>query len=159
MGEAYFYHVTDTTPEAAVQMLIARAGSRGWQKIEVRGRDAARMDALDLALWQGPEEGFLPHGRAGGPHDALQPVLLTVAQPGVGRVAGIDCLMALDGVDVSVEEVQALARTCILFDGQDGDAVVRARIQWKLLTGGGCGAQYWAQDGGRWVMKQARPAS
>ncbi|MEM1101745.1 MAG: DNA polymerase III subunit chi, partial [Pseudomonadota bacterium] len=34
-----------------------------------------------------------------------------------------------------------------------GDAVARARVQWKALTGAGVAAQYWAQEDGRWTMK------
>jgi DNA polymerase-3 subunit chi len=41
----------------------------------------------------------------------------------------------------------------ILFDGSDTAAVAQARGQWRLLTGAGVGAKYWAQEGGRWVMK------
>jgi len=114
----------------------------------VRGTDPGALDRLDAALWLGPEEGFLAHGRAGGPHDALQPVLLTES-PGEAR----DCLMCVDGAEVSPEEVQAAERVCILFDGGDGAALTRARGQWRTLTSAGCAAQYWSQDGGRWEKK------
>ncbi len=147
MGAAFFYHLTDSPLEVTLPMLIGKARGAGW-RVLVRGRDAALLKRLDDVLWQGPEDGFVPHGMAGGPHDADQPVLL-----GDGQSDGFACVMSVDGADVSPDEVSALERVCILFDGHDGDALQQARGQWKALTDAGCAAQYWAQEGGRWVMK------
>lgn len=146
MGAAYFYHLTERPLEATLPVLLGKALEAGW-RVEVRGRDRAALDQLDLQLWQG--EGFLPHGLSGGPHDADQPVLLTV-QPG-GNAAS--CVMSVDGAEVSATEVAALARVCILFNGADPGAVDVARGQWKTLTEAGAEAQYWAEEGGRWVKK------
>lgn len=75
MGAAYFYHLTQKPLEATLPMLLGKALGAGW-RVAVRGTDAARMEWLDQKLWLGAEEGFLPHGLAGGAHDAAQPVLL-----------------------------------------------------------------------------------
>ena len=150
MGAAYFDHLTDSRLEAALPQLIERALGAGW-KVAVRGTEAAAMDDLDRALWTGPEDGFLPHGRAGAAHDALQPVLLCAGEEPVGN--GAACLMAVGGAGVAPEDVSRFERLCILFDGLDGDAVAAARAQWKALTGAGCAALYWAQENGRWVKK------
>jgi DNA polymerase-3 subunit chi len=149
MGAAYFYHLTRQPLERTLPMLLDKARAAGW-RVAVRGRDPARLDRLDLRLWEGPEDGFLPHGRAGGPHDALQPVLLTT---GTERPNGAVCVMAVDGAEVMPEEVQALERVCILFDGNDGAAVEAARGQWRALTGAGCAAQYWSEASGKWEKK------
>ena len=100
MGQAMFYHLTRSPLEAALPMLLARSLESGWHVV-VRGTDAGRLDWLDQRLWTAGEESFLPHGLSGGPHDALQPILLTA-----GREApnGAQCLMALDGAEVSPEE-------------------------------------------------------
>lgn len=158
MGDVYFYHLTRSPVDAALGLLLPRALDAGW-RVAVRGGDAARLDWLDERLWLGPEEGFLPHGRAGGPHDADQPVLLTDA-PGPPP-NGADCVMAIDRAAVTTREAAALARTCILFDGGDEAALAAARAQWTALTGAGVAAQYWSEDGGRWQKKAesaARPA-
>ncbi|MDA0962044.1 MAG: DNA polymerase III subunit chi, partial [Proteobacteria bacterium] len=63
------------------------------------------------------------------------------------------CLMAVDGAEVTPDEVQRLERTCILFDGNDDAALSVARGQWKALTAAGCAAQYWSEDSGRWQKK------
>lgn len=147
MGAAYFYHLTDSPLEATLPMLIGKARDAGW-RVLVRGRDRALLQRLDDVLWTGSDDGFLPHGLAGGPHDADQPVLL-----GDVPADGFACVMSVGGADVSPDEVGALERTCILFDGHDGTALEHARGQWKALTEAGCAAQYWAQEGGRWTKK------
>ncbi len=147
MGAAFFYHLTDSPLEATLPMLIGKARGAGW-RVLVRGRDAVLLKRLDDVLWQGPDDGFTPHGMAGGPHDADQPVLL-----GEGSSDGFACVMSVGGADVTADEVTSLERVCILFDGHDGDALQQARGQWKTLTDADCSAQYWAQEGGRWVMK------
>ena len=146
MGAAYFYLLTENTVAQTLPSLIARAQGQGWQ-IELRGVDPGRMEALDAALWLGPEDSFLAHGLAGGAQDASQPVLLTTTP--TDRA----CIMCVDGAVVSAAQVQVAQRVCILFDGNDDAALSGARAQWKALTGGGCAAQYWAQTDGRWVMK------
>src|SRR5690606_26156434 len=73
MGRALFYHLTRSAPEALAPRLIARAQDSGF-RVEVRGADTGVLERLDELLWL--QEGFNAHGRAGGPHDARQPVLL-----------------------------------------------------------------------------------
>lgn len=149
MGAVYFYHLTRQPLEATLPMLLEKSLGAGW-RVAVRGRDAARLAWLDERLWLGPEDGFLPHGIAGGPHDADQPVLLTTQS---ACPNGAVCVMAIDGAEVRAEEVQTLERVCILFDGNDDAAVQVARGQWKALTGAGCAAQYWSEASGRWEKK------
>lgn len=149
MGQAYFYHLTSSPLEATLPMLIAKAREAGW-RIVLRGTGQERVEWLDQYLWLHPKDGFLPHGIAGGAHDADQPVLLSAGQE-MGNSP--DCLMAFDGAGVSATEVEGLARVCILFDGNDAKALQAARDQWRMLTEAGCTAQYWAQDDGRWVKK------
>lgn len=149
MGAVYFYHLTRQPLEHTLPVLLDKARQAGW-RIAVRGTDPARMDWLDEKLWLVAEEGFLPHGRAGGPHDAAQPILLTTEAE-----AGNDatCVMSVDGAPVEADEVSAMERVCILFDGNDPEAVQHARGQWKALTEAGCSAQYWSEESGRWEKK------
>ncbi|WP_373356926.1 DNA polymerase III subunit chi [Pseudoroseicyclus sp. CXY001] len=149
MGDVFFYHLTESPLERALPPLLGKALEAGWT-IELRGREAAAMDRLDAALWLGAEEGFLPHGRAGGAHDARQPVLLTAGEAAANAPS---CVMSVGGADISAEEVAALTRACVLFDGADEAVLQVARGQWKALTGAGVKAQYWAQEGGRWQKK------
>lgn len=149
MGAVYFYHLTRRSLQDTLPVLLEKARGAGW-RIAVRGQMQDRMAWLDESLWQGADDSFLAHGLAGGPHDALQPVLLTTSQEAANAP---DCVMAVDGAEVQAEEVQSLARVCILFDGTDPQAVQQARGQWKALTDAGCSAQYWSEESGRWEKK------
>lgn len=149
MGNALFYHLTRSTAEALVPSLAAKSRQAGW-RVELRGTDAGRMARLDEILWQG--DGFLPHGLAGGPHDALQPVLLTVA--GQDEPPGADCLIAIDGAAVDPAECIRAQRVCVVFDGNDPASLDTARGQWRMLTGAGVAAEYWSEAGGRWKKKR-----
>ena len=149
MGSALFYHLTRSGPGQLLPMLIGKSLQAGW-RVELRGRDRARQVALDEALWQG--EGFLPHGLAGGPHDARQPALLTVE--GQAAANAPRCLIALDGAEVSGAECAGLERACIVFDGNDPEALERARVQWRALKEAGVAAEYWSEADGRWERKQ-----
>ncbi|MCR9146978.1 MAG: DNA polymerase III subunit chi [Rhodobacteraceae bacterium] len=150
MGAVYFYHLTRRPLEAALPVLLERARAAGW-RVAVRGPARDRLDWLDGKLWQDPADGFLPHGMSGGAHDARQPILLTDA--GGPAPNGAQCVMAIDGATVAAEEVKALERVCILFDGADEAATAHARTQWKTLTDAGCAAQYWSEASGRWEKK------
>lgn len=148
MGAAYFYHLTRRPLEDTLAMLLGKSLQAGW-RVAVRGTDHARLAWLDERLWLGESDGFLPHGLAGGPHDADQPVLLTTDAAGNGA----SCVMSIDGAPVTAQEVGALERVCVLFDGNDEQALGVARAQWKALKDAGAAAQYWSEESGRWEMK------
>lgn len=149
MGSVLFYHLTRSGPKQLLPALIGKSLQAGW-RIELRGRDRAAQAALDESLWQG--DGFLPHGLAGGPHDPRQPVLLTIEGQAAANAPA--CVISLDGAAVSAEEVAALERVCILFDGNDPSALDGARGQWRVLKAAGAAAEYWSEAGGRWERKQ-----
>ncbi|UWP99607.1 DNA polymerase III subunit chi [Aliiroseovarius crassostreae] len=148
-GEVFFYHMTLTPLEATLPVLLTRSLQNGW-RVLVRGRNPEQLTWLDEKLWLSPEDGFLPHGRAGGTHDADQPVLLTEGQDNPN---GANTLISVDGAGVSPEEMTGMERVSILFDGNDPDAVAHARTQWKAVVAAGCIAKYWSQDSGRWELK------
>lgn len=148
MGKALFYHLTDQPLEATAPTLLRKSLEAGWH-VAVRGTSPDRLSWLDEKLWLQGDGSFLPHGQAGGPHDADQPILLT---QGPAHNAA-RCLMSIDGAEATAEDVEQFERVWILFDGMDEAAVSHARVQWKTLTGAGCSAEYWGQEGSRWVKK------
>lgn len=152
MGSAYFYHLTRAPLETVLPMLLEKSVAAGW-RVMVRGADDGRMKWLDERLWLGRDDGFLPHGLAGGEHDATQPILLTTAATAANNPT---CILAVDGADVSAEQVGEMERVSILFDGNDEAALAHARGQWKALTEAGCSAQYWSQESGNWEKKAER---
>jgi DNA polymerase-3 subunit chi len=152
MPEAFFYQLNGEMPETVLPRLLDMGRAKGW-RIELRGRSRDRMERLDLALW-GPGDEFRPHGLEGGPHDADQPILLTLGQSPTGR----DCLVALDGAPVLEAEAREAVRVCIVFDGAEPEVLATARAQWKALTGAGLPAKFYVREDGTWVLRQERPA-
>ncbi len=149
MGKALFYHLTRDPLEVTVTNLCTRALQAGW-RVAIRGRDAAHLEALDQALWLGDKASFLPHGLAGGAHDADQPILLTTAPDSPNAP---NAVMAVDQAVISPAEVAGLERLWVLFDGADDAAMALARTQWKAMVSAGVAAEYWSQDSGKWTMK------
>ena len=149
MGEVYFYHLTFRPLERVLPKLLEQARSVGW-RVTVRGVDAERMKWLDEKLWLGEKDTFLAHGRAGGPYDAAQPILLTTESEVPNDAA---CIISIDGAEVTSDEVQRFERVCILFDGNDRSAMTVARTQWRTLSEAGCKALYWSQESGTWKKK------
>lgn len=130
-------------------MLLGKARQAGMRVI-VRGPDLGRLGWLDEKLWMGADDGFLPHGLAGGDQDALQPILLSLTAENAN---GASCLMTVDGAPVGAQDVAGMERVCVLFDGNDPQALEVARGQWKTLKEAGVSAQYWSEDSGRWEKK------
>ncbi len=149
MGAVYFYHLTRQPLEVTLRVLLEKSRAAGW-RVAVRARSDALLERLDQQLWMHPDDGFLPHGRAGQAFEADQPILLTTE-----RMAANDptCLISVEGADLTAEEIAPLERAMILFDGNDPSAVQAAREQWKALTGAGAAAQYWSEESGRWEKK------
>lgn len=149
MGTVMFFHLMQSAPADTLAINAPRALGQGW-RVMVRGTDPAALELLDQALWlKGGDEGFLPHGLAGGPHDADQPVLLGLGAP----LNGASVLALVDGAEASDAEIAAMERVWILFDGNDPDRLQAARAQWKAITGVGHPAQYWSEESGRWEKK------
>lgn len=148
-GEVFFYHLTRSPLEVALPMLLDRSLHAGW-RVCVRGPNAARLNWLDERLWLHPEDGFLPHGQAGGPQDAHQPILLTTGQDNLNDA---QALMAIDGTAISEDDMRGYTRVFVVFDGNDPDAVAQARTQWMAVTNAAVTAKYWSQESGRWEMK------
>ncbi|MBU2865465.1 DNA polymerase III subunit chi [Pacificibacter marinus] len=150
MGAAFFYHLTRNPLPVTLASLAEKSLGAGW-RVEVRGRSEAQLKSLDAALWL--REGFLPHGLAGGAHDAAQPILLTTSAGGNDA----RCIICVGGAEISPEDIAEADRVCILFDGYDGAALEHARGQWKSLTAAGTQAQYWSEESGKWQMKAQHP--
>lgn len=148
-ARAVFYHLTRLGLDETLATVLARAHKAGW-KVMVRSTDRSALEALDGRLWSlGAGESFVPHGLAGGAHDALQPILL-----GTGALpSGAHGLVLLDGAVTDADEARGLERVWVLFDGNDPARLDGARGIWSGLTAAGIAAQYWSDETGGWVMK------
>ncbi|MEM6617715.1 MAG: DNA polymerase III subunit chi [Pseudomonadota bacterium] len=152
MAEVMFYHLTETALEGALPGLLRRSRDRGWRALVRAGGagDPRRLARIDDLLWTHADGDFLPHGVAGGSHDADQPVLLTTA---TGNPNGAQVLFLIDGARADLDEAGRFSRVVLMFEAANPDGLSAARADWKAVSGAGLKAQYWAQDAGRWVMR------
>lgn len=149
MTEILFYHLQHRPLEKVLPTLVERSLARGWRAaIQADGEE--RLTALDDLLWTYADESFLPHGTDREPDPAGQPVVLTV---GAGNPNAASIRFLVDGADLP-EDTAGYARICVMVDGTDPDALVRAREQWRRAKADGHAVAYWQQDEtGRWIQK------
>ncbi len=148
MAEVLFYHLTQTPLERTLPALLEKSLQRGW-RVLVKGGNAERLAFLDETLWTYRDDSFLPHGM-GAKDGELQPVYLTVGDEEPNQA---NILFLVDGAAYPFDKMNSFERVCVLFDGNDADAVSAAREDWKATTAAKLPAKYWAQEDGRWAQK------
>jgi len=138
-----FYQLSRDPAEAALP-LIARASLKAGERLLVVSEDEAQLTRIGEALWTRLPESFLANGRAGGAHDARQPILLSAETEPPN---GAKYLALADGV--WRDPGGRFERVFLLFD----DATVQpARACWRMLGElEGVERRFWKQDGGKWV--------
>ncbi len=148
MTQIGFYHLLNTPLEAALPRLLSKAVDQGMRVLVMAG-SAARVKALDGALWAFDQGSFLAHGTAREGRAEAQPIYLTsVAE----NPNGASLLVLTDGVAPAF--IDAFERCLDLFDGNDGQAVEAARGRWTRLKEAGHDLTYWQQTGqGGWRKK------
>lgn len=147
--EILFYHLQSQPLDKVLPSLVEKSRERGWQ-VAIQAVTEERLQALDDGLWTYSDDSFLPHGTDREADAASQPVVLTLRDTNPNAAA---IRFLVDGAEVppDAEEYQ---RICILFDGNDQDALLRAREQWKGAKEAGHTVAYWQQDeAGRWAKK------
>ncbi|MFM5907204.1 MAG: DNA polymerase III subunit chi [Novosphingobium sp.] len=136
-----FYHLTQSPAEEAVAQIAQKALASGQRMLVVAEVDA-RLEAIGRSLWS-RNGAFLANGRAGGEHDARQPVLLSDK---VDPANSAQILALADGV---WREADGLSRMLYFFDGSTIEA---ARVRWREIKAReGAECHYWKQEGGRWI--------
>ncbi len=146
MTEILFYHLEGQPLERVLPVLVEKSLARGW-KVVVETGSEERAEVIDALLWTYRDDAFLPHARAGGDADALQPVLITTRphNPNAAQVRFfVDRAVPRSG--------EGYQRIVFVFSGHDPDAVTEARAAWRALRDGN-DVTYWQQESGRWVKK------
>lgn len=148
MTEILFYHLQQQPLEHVLPGLLEKCLERNWRAVVQVGFDA-RRDALDAHLWTYRDESFLPHATAKDGRAEAQPVWLTVEDDNPN---GATVRFLADGAEIA--DLSAYQRIVRIFDGNDPDAVDRARVAWAAAKAAGHDATYWQQaDNGRWERK------
>jgi DNA polymerase III subunit chi len=146
--EVLFYHLERAPLEAVLPTLLEKTLERGWRAV-VQSGSQERLEELNQTLWTYRADSFLPHGTARDGHADAQPIFLTVGDD-TPNGAGVRFLV--EGADPA--RYDGFVRMVFLFDGNDTEAISRARAQWKAAKAAGCGVTYWQQnDQGRWEKK------
>ncbi|CAH0250536.1 DNA polymerase III subunit chi [Roseomonas sp. CECT 9278] len=143
-----FYHLTRTPLVQALPRLLGRVLASGGRAF-VLSSEAERVAALDAALWTATDPDWLPHGLAGGEHDALQPILLGTADAPPGN--GARFLLLVDGAESA--RLAEYDRVLDLFDGGDEAAVAAARARWSKAKAAGHALTYWQQGQAGWEKR------
>ena len=147
--EILFYHLQRQPLEKVLPNLVERSLARGWQAA-IQAASEERLQALDDLLWTYADESFLPHGTDHEPDAASQPVVLTLRETNPNAAA---IRFLVEGADLP-PDAGSYERLCILFDGTDQGALLRAREQWNQAKAAGHTVAYWQQDeAGRWNKK------
>lgn len=146
----FFYHLERQPLESVLPKLLTMSLERGW-RVVVQAGSEERAEALASLLWSFDEESFLPHGMKADGQPDLQPIWLTAIDenPNTANIR-----FYVDGAPVG--EIEGLTRAVIMFDGNDADALDRARADWKRFRSAGHEVSYWQQDEqGRWQNRAA----
>ena len=149
MTDILFYHLQNQPLEAVLPNLVEKSRERSWQAA-IQAASEERLQALDDHLWTFRDDSFLPHGTDREPDAASQPVVLTLRETNPNAAA---IRFLVEGADLP-PDAGDYQRICVLFDGTDQDALLRAREQWKAAKAAGHAVAYWQQDDdGRWQKK------
>lgn len=149
MTEILFYHLQHQPLERVLPSLVERSLERQW-RAAIQPVTEERLQALDDGLWTYSDDSFLPHGTDREPDHATQPVVLTLKD---ANPNGAAIRFLVEGAPLPTD-TGAYERLCVLFDGTDQEALLRAREQWKEAKAAGHTIAYWQQDeDGRWQKK------
>lgn len=152
MTEIGFYHLTRSKLQEALPKLLGRVLDSGGRGL-ILCANAEHARALDAALWLPADPPWLPHGLAGGEHDAAQPLL--IADQDLAPANGARFLVLLDGA--ASTRLQNYDRVLDLFDGGDEAAVAAARARWVAAREAGHSLTYWQQTARGWEKKASHP--
>jgi DNA polymerase-3 subunit chi len=147
VSDVGFYHLTRTGAELALPALLGRTLKAGQRAVVICG-SAARVEALDAALWLCNDPDWLPHGTDATGHADLQPIWLTDRDEAPN---GAKFLFLLDGADSA--SLGSFERVFDLFDGSDEDAVQAARARFRARKSAGHTLTYWQQTAKGWEKK------
>lgn len=150
MTEVLFYHLQDRTLEQVLPSLLEKSLERGW-RVVVQASSQERVEALDGHLWTYRDDSFLPHAtlRCADPGD--EPILLT-CDDGNPNQASVRFLVDDAAFPADAE---GYARMVVIFNGDDDEALARARAAWADTKARGFDATYWqADENGRWRRQQ-----
>lgn len=139
-----FYQLSRDPVEQVLPAIAGRILDMG-ARLLVVAQEPDRLDRISAALWAGPRESFLAHGKAGEGAEPVQPVLLAAdcaAANGARHIALADGIWREEALDFE--------RAFYFFDGE---TIEGARASWRDLSRReGVTPRFWRQEGRKWVQ-------
>ena len=145
MARVDFYRLTRDPVERVLPALASRILGNGDRLLIVAG-PAMQRQAIDEALWTIQPASFLPHGAAGSPDEAIEPILIAgTLDPAPANGARLVALADGEWRD----DALGFDRVFLLFDNSRIDD---ARALWRSLAArDDVDNRFWKQDeSGRW---------
>lgn len=148
MTEIRFYHLQSRSLEQVLPQLLSKIYSMG-MKIVVKLDSEERVQVFDNLLWTYSSASFLPHSCGNDKNKAEQPIWLTNIDENPNAAT---ILVLADGA--SSDNIAEYDICCEIFNGNDQDALQRARENWKKYKDEGYETTYYQQnDKGVWEKK------
>lgn len=143
MKEIAFYQLRVTPLERALPKLLEKVYGAGLRSVIVCDCKE-RQDLLNSVLWTYSPMSFLPHGMVGAPMD--HPIWLSLDHKNVNNST---VLILTNGQLIPSDE--EYTRYLDVFDGNNDEAVQKARERFKHYTSKGHTLTFWRQnDQGSW---------
>ncbi len=145
MPRVDFYRLTRDPVERVLPAIASRILGAG-DRLLIVAAPAMQRQAIDEALWTLQPPSFLPHGAAGSPDEAIEPILISgtldAAPPNGARLVAL-----ADGE--WRDDALGFDRTFLMFDNSRIDD---ARAIWRTLSAReDVDNRFWKQDeNGRW---------
>lgn len=146
MPRVDFYHLQNKPLEEVLPKLLEKAYETG-KNIKIKIGNPERVETINSHLWTYDDEAFLPHGSAKDGNTKMQPIFLTFDDENPNDA---EFLFLIDGAK---ENINGFERVFNIFDGDDAEALNKAREFWKELKSGDADLHYWQLINGKWTEK------
>lgn len=141
MTRVDFYHLKKSSLDQILPKLCEKAYVSG-QRVKVLLGVPERVDFINSLLWTYADESFLPHGSKKDGFAADQPIFISAEELNEN---GASLLVLVDGALLPTDKLLQYERVLNIFDGNDDDAVQKARQYWKDIKSMGVELHYWQQ--------------
>lgn len=151
MPEIRFYHLERSPLEQVIYGLLSKILERDMRAV-IRVSNKEQVEILAGNLWRLHPDGFLPHGTKKDGYGEDQPVWITDKEGDIPNDAKVLVLSLGAELGEFPEDIDII---CLVFDGNDVEAVQKARKDWKLWRDDDrAELSYWQQTArGGWDKK------
>lgn len=137
-----FYHLQKAPLEHVLPKLCEKAYATG-KRIKILLGNEERVEFINSLLWTYTEDSFLPHGSKKDGFVENQPIFISAREENENQS---QMLILADGATPSLDVLSQYERILNIFDGNDENALNRARAYWKEIKALNGELHYWQQN-------------